>query len=354
MIRQSAIVMALFSWLVSMPVTAAVIPPTAGPYSADFVTVEATLKDPDTGYTAVLNLKSRLTVGVLLGEPVYTCVASWELQSVTTNGHATKAGLTGSSKGVLTADQIPQSVLREIALYNVKLAYPLDPSLPLYVHQMLVCDAGIMKAEGAEQPSFNFPSSPSWGKLFWNDMAKESLDRREARDLYAGMLDAYEKVSPGKRWTSGNSRLQKGELNLWAIRNWLDGLARKEVARVEKQAAVYEQRKPVLMTRDERVSDDAFDQYMTMAYKQETARKTITEIDQRKSATPRRTGLDRQALMARLSNESCADREELLKHNGDWNAGAAMQAVMGGCPQRVAPPPAQGSGLKLTRTPRRN
>lgn len=362
MISTKGILLAHCSLLASLPVMAGVIPPSTGPFTLSFSSYVTEISDPGTGYSATVDVQSRLTVGVLLGEPVYTCVASWELLSIKAGDDAFNVGLTGSAAGTFSAERVPSSVLSDVAFYDVELSFPLVPALGLRDDGVLLCDAGIMKTAGSGQPSFNVPSSPAWDELIWGEFGTASyLGTVDAKNRYVAMLEAYAHEASRSESGKGSvaagggsawrSKVRSGSLNLWAVRNWLDGLAREEALSSQRQAAL-EQREPQLISHGGQISDDAFDAFMTAVYRKEEAKQTLAEIDRRRDSAPDRTGLDRAAMIADLASESCVGRDNLAGVGGGWDAGASMHAMIAQCPEAHHSPAPASFGLKLTATPR--
>lgn len=356
---KNVMLLALACWLLSMPVHAAVIPPTAGPHTVSFSADQLTVRDKSTGYSAVVQVESRLTVGVLVGEPVYTCVASWRLLSVAAGDDGFDAGLTGASEGSFNASSLPPSVLKDVTLYDVDIAYPLAPGLPINSSSMLLCDAGILKAAGSDKPSFNFPSSPMWGELFWDDISDRHEGADRAKELYVEMLSAYEKRATKKRgaFSWGGSQADKwgssvhsASINLWPVKSWLRKVVRDQAETARREAEVFEQKNTALVDQRGQVADDAFDALMTVVYRKEAAKQTVARFEERPAKKPVRAGVTREQMIADLPNNSCVDRERLAELNRDWEAGARMQETMGSCARaRPEPAPYKPLGLKLQR-----
>ncbi|WP_188093550.1 WG repeat-containing protein [Marinobacter salinexigens] len=340
MIAKKVAFLVVGCWLFSTSLSAAVIPPTAGPHTVSFSADQLTVKDSGTGYSAVVQVESRLTVGVLIGEPVFTCVASWKLLSVYAGDDGFDAGLTGSSQGSFSVTKLPASVLNDIVLYDVDIAYPLAPGLAIKNNRLMLCDAGIMKTAGSNKPSFNFPSSPSWSELFWNDISDRYEEPQRAKELYVDMLSAYEErsseksgffswmSSPADKWPAS---VQSASINLWAVKSWLRKSVRESAERAQREAEAFEKKKTTLVDRNGKAGDDAFDSFMTAVYQKDKAKRTFAELDQKKATKPDNAAADREKMIASLPNSTCADSESLARINGDWEAGGKMQKALGAC-----------------------
>lgn len=335
-------VLALLACLFSLGAQAAVIPPSAGPHSVYFASEQVTVRDEGTGYSAEIEIKSRLSIGVLIGGPVFTCVASWKLLSVNTGDDAYDAGVLDRS-GPLRLSNIPSSILRSISLYDVEIAYPIEPNWAAvhsaYNHK-LFCDAGIMSTAGSDNPSFNFPATRSWHELIWNGNLLKNEKPDEAKSLFVEMLSNYEEFEGkqtgffSKHFTDVSlSKVRSASINLWAVRNWLDDLAWKQAQKVRQQAEAREKRvtNADFVTEGGRANDDAFDAFMSTVYQKAEARQTVAKIQKRRTIKPDRTGLDRKQMMAALPNGSCAERGALSRLNGSWDAGEKMLESLGSC-----------------------
>ncbi|MBR9872440.1 MAG: hypothetical protein GYB26_14995 [Gammaproteobacteria bacterium] len=338
-------------------VHAAVIPPTAGPHTVSFSADQITVKDDTTGYSAVVQVESRLTLGVLVGEPVYTCVAAWKLLSVAAGDDGFDAGLTGAAEGSFGAGKLPPSVLRDITLSDVDIAYPLAPGLPINSSSLFVCDAGIMRAAGSDKPSFNFPSSPLWRELFWNDLTNRHEHPDTAKKRYADMLAAYEtraiQNSNAFSWSGSHankwgSSVRSASINLWAVKSWLHTVLQEQAETARRKAESVAKDSEVLVDQRGAVNNDSFDTFMTAVYKKEEAKQALANLEHRKIKVPDSARVSREQMMVDFRNSSCADRASLAALNRDWDAGSRMQQTLVGCATpRSAPVYNQGT-LKLT------
>lgn len=354
----NVILLMLGCLLLSTTAQAAVIEPTAGPHTVQFSAEEVMVHDEGSGYSAVVQVESRLTVGMLVGEPVYTCLASWKLLSVAAGDDGFEAELTGASERAFSATRLPPAVLQEITLYDVDLAYPLAPELPIDSSSMFLCDAGILTTAGTGKPSFNFPSSPLWRELFWNALTERHKHPDRAKELYVDMLAAYAQratensgsmPSGGLTARTWNSSVHAASINLWPVKRWLGNLLRKKAETARREAEAFEQKNVLLVGQGGKVADDAFDAFMTTVYQKQEANQVVARLDAENTTKPKSAGLTRAQRVSDLPNTSCGSRERLSELNGGWDAGAKMQEIVGGCAiSRPESTPNQSFGLKLT------
>tara|TARA_R110001583_G_scaffold195356_1_gene372191 strand:- start:37471 stop:39099 length:1629 start_codon:yes stop_codon:yes gene_type:complete len=154
--------------------------------------------------TAWVDIRAKLLIYTLWGEPVVYCTANWTFKKAQTNN-----SFVSTIKGVGT--YVPDDIAEKIDLYSVDLKF----SSSLFENVWVECDPGIFGASGDPNVSFNIPGSPSWDDLFQSNGFEISDATKRAKSYYRDLLKT------GKVQTNALHEVQKAHINLYAVGEWL-------------------------------------------------------------------------------------------------------------------------------------
>jgi len=194
------------------------------------------LEDKSWGGSATIDMKGRVWVSTLVGEPVIACNAEWSFW----NGVGSEPVITINNKRI---SGIPRKVLDKITLHSVKLGFatkPLDERMfARNTRYELSCDPGAMEKPDSGKTSFTVPGSYSWDKTFYvrgsydgkNKSSATFADKATAKQIMIHLLEN------GLSSDSSSAKVLTAQLNLGAVVNWLkdkEKLAEKKLKKQKK------------------------------------------------------------------------------------------------------------------------
>ncbi|MCK5576618.1 MAG: hypothetical protein KAI28_12440, partial [Sphingomonadales bacterium] len=185
--------------------------------------------DVGDGWEAVFGMKTAFALSTIMGEPKVMCAGTWEFQYA----------LYPSKSWRYDASNLPQSVLDDITLYNVDIAFDasalgvsseyFDPDGQIGAR--VPCDLGVFHKSGSDRPSFNVAGSTPWDKTFllsidadfsYLSYLDEGKAKRHMRFLKANGREGT--------WEDNGSWVMNASVNLWPIRQYVLQQEREEAA----------------------------------------------------------------------------------------------------------------------------
>ena len=256
-----------------------------------------------------VSIQPEISADTLMGEPLIACRAKWSIRSAHIDGENYPLNFFSSA------------AQKEVRLFSVRLIFQIESQAGF---KAIPCDPGYLDEPGSNKWSFTVTGSPAWQNLIRADIKntystslQSQFNLRSIRSpRYLGADSAKQtyqqsvmQASPLTGTWVGSAAIEKGEVNLWPLRRFIQEkrLADREQAAKRSGKAV----KVVAVDDiDAMFSDAAFDAQLNKASKAvddqsaiKAMRRDINNGDERSDKKNER--LFRRYLLAKRSSKTC-------------------------------------------------
>ncbi|CAA0093374.1 Uncharacterised protein [Zhongshania aliphaticivorans] len=164
-------------------------------------------------------IQPEISADILMGEPLIACRAKWSIKSAHIDGENYPLSF------------FPPEAQKDINLFSLQLIFQIDSPAGF---NAIACDPGHLEAPGSNKWSFTVTGSPSWEKLIRKDIkntytnslqsqfnlrsirSPQYLDADSAKTTYR---QSIMEASPLTGTWVRTAAIEKGEVNLWPLRN---------------------------------------------------------------------------------------------------------------------------------------